>query len=139
MRHNPIVKTIGDVLIPPIFLFALYVQFHGDFGPGGGFQAGVIFAVGIILHALIYGLEKTQRLIPPAVVNVFIASGLLLYAGVGFVSLFLGSNYLDYDVLAQDPLSGQHLGIYLVELGVGLTVAAVMVMVFYAFSGRGQR
>ena len=36
-----------------MLLFALYVQFHGDYGPGGGFQAGVIVAVGVILHALV--------------------------------------------------------------------------------------
>jgi multicomponent Na+:H+ antiporter subunit B len=66
------------------------------------------------------------------------ALGLLLYAGVGVVTLLLGAEFLNYNVLATNPLAGQHLGIFLIELGVGITVAAVMVMIFYAFAGRGQ-
>ena len=57
INKNPILKETARVMVPVIVLYALYIQFHGDFGPGGGFQAGVIFAIGIILHALILGLE----------------------------------------------------------------------------------
>lgn len=136
MRRNPIVREISDFLIPPILLFALYVQLHGDYGPGGGFQAGVIFAAGIILYSLMYGLERAQRLIPPSVVRIFFACGVLLYAGVGVAGLLLGGNFLNYSVLAHDPVHGQHLGITLIELGVGITVASAMITIFYAFAGR---
>ncbi len=136
MKRNPVLRVITDLLLPPILLFALYVQFHGDYGPGGGFQAGVIFAAGIILYALVYGLKKTQRVLPPQRIRVFVALGVLLYAGTGIAGLLLGGNYLDYNVLGSNPLAGQHLGILLVELGVGITVAAVMIMVFYMFAGR---
>ena len=44
MINFPIIRVVTKLIIPYILLFALYVQFHGDFGPGGGFQAGVIFA-----------------------------------------------------------------------------------------------
>ena len=136
MDDRVILRVGTKILSPFILLFALYVQFHGDFGPGGGFQAGVIFAAGIILYALIYGLDRTQRLLPLGVVRIFISVGLLLYAGVGVVSLLLGGNYLDYNVLAEDPVAGQHLGILLIELGVGITVAAVMIAIFYTFAAR---
>ena len=43
MRHNVILRVVSKLLIPVILMFALYVQWHGDFGPGGGFQAGTIF------------------------------------------------------------------------------------------------
>ncbi|MHC4448339.1 MAG: cation:proton antiporter, partial [Planctomycetota bacterium] len=56
----------------------------------------------------------------------------------GVAGLLLGGNYLDYGVLAQDPVSGQHLGILLIEFGVGTTVAAVMITIFYNFAGRGR-
>ena len=138
MRRNPVVKQVSDLLIPAIVLFGLYVQFHGDFGPGGGFQAGVIVAVGIILYTLVYGLQHTQRLIPLAAVRVLAASGLILYAGVGFASLLLGGEYLNYDLLASDKIRAQHIGIILIEFGVGTTVAAVMITVFYMFAGRGR-
>ena len=66
--------------------------------------------------------------------RILAASGLLLYAGVGVTSMFLGANFLDYNVLAHDPLHGQHWGIFWVELGVGLTVTSVMLSIFYAFT-----
>ena len=134
MQHHFVLRVIARLLLPSILLFALYVQFHGDFGPGGGFQAGVIFAAGIILYGLVFGLDNVRRVIPPKVVRTLIASGLLLYAGVGLASILLGGNYLEYGVLSANPVAGQHLGIMLIELGVGVTVASVMISLFYAFS-----
>ncbi len=136
MKDYLVLRVVGKVLVPQILLFALYVQFHGDYGPGGGFQAGVIFAAGIILYALIFGLDTARRVITPNAVRVCISLGVLLYAGVGFVTIFLGGAYLDYNVLGHDPVHGQHLGILLVELGVGVTVAGVMIAIFYSIAGR---
>ena len=65
--------------------------------------------------------------------------GVLLYAGVGVFNLLVGGNFLDYNVMAKDPTLGQHLGIWLVELGVGLTVASVMVTIFFTFAGHRDR
>jgi multicomponent Na+:H+ antiporter subunit B len=136
MRRQPIVRVTSKTLIPAILLFALYVQFHGDFGPGGGFQAGVIFASGFILYALLFGVAKARRVAPPGVVRVTLASGVLLYAGTGVAGLFLGGNYLDYGVLGHDPVHGQHLGIMLIEFGVGTTVASAMITIFFIFAGQ---
>ncbi|MDG4594688.1 MAG: Na(+)/H(+) antiporter subunit B [Candidatus Contendobacter sp.] len=139
MKRYTIPRLGTRLLLPLILLFALYVQFHGDYGPGGGFQAGVIFGAGFILYALIYGLDNARRLMPPWLLRIGVSLGVLIYAGVGLVGLFLGGNYLDYGVLdSHDPAHGQHLGILLVELGVGITVSAVMVTIFYAFAGRGR-
>lgn len=139
MRQYSIPRLITKLLLPLILVFALYVQFHGDFGPGGGFQAGVIFGAGFILYALIYGLDEARRILPPWLLRIGVSLGVLIYAGVGIAGLLLGGNYLDYGVLdAHDPAHGQHLGILLVELGVGITVSAVMVTIFYAFAGRGR-
>ena len=136
MKDYLVLRVIVKLLVPQILLFALYVQFHGDFGPGGGFQAGVIFAAGIILYALISGLDTVRRVIPPTIVRVCMSLGVLLYAGVGVMTMFLGGAFLGYDVLAHVPVDGQHLGILLVELGVGLTVAGVMISIFYSIAGR---
>ena len=136
MKNQIIPRVIAKLFIPLILLFALYVQFHGDFGPGGGFQAGVIFAAGFVLYTLIYGLNAAKRVARPAVVEIVIALGLLLYAGTGVVGMIKGGRYLDYGVLGADPVHGQHLGILLIELGVGITVASVIIGVFFAFVGR---
>ncbi|HSR71017.1 MAG TPA: Na(+)/H(+) antiporter subunit B, partial [Kiloniellales bacterium] len=134
-RHV-VLRVITKLLLPFILLFALYVQFHGDFGPGGGFQAGVIFGAGFILYTLIYGVETARRVMPRELLHALMAIGLLLFIGVGYAGLLLGGKFLDYDVLAHDPLHGQHLGILLVELGVGITVAATMITAFFTFAGR---
>ena len=138
MKRNPILRIVAKFLIPLIILFALYVQFHGDFGPGGGFQAGVIFSAALILYALVFGLDAAEKIIPPHILRLLASAGVVLYASVGVVSLFLGANYLDYSVLGSTQIKGQHLGILLVELGVGMTVTAIMLIIFFAFAGRGR-
>ena len=136
MKDNPVLRVVTKITIPIILLFAMYVQFHGDYGPGGGFQAGVIFAAGFILYGLVFGASAVRRVVSPGILRLLTALGLLLFAGVGILTMLLGGDYLDYNTLGQDPLHGQHLGIFLVELGVGITVAAVMITVFLAFAGR---
>jgi multicomponent Na+:H+ antiporter subunit B len=136
MTHDLILRVVAKLLIPFILLFALYVQFHGDLGPGGAFQAGVIVAAAIIFYAIIFGLPEARRLLPDAVVESMVAAGVLIYAGVGLVGLLLGGNYLDYFVLDHDPVHGQHRGIFWIEVGVGITVTGVMLKLFYMFAGR---
>jgi multicomponent Na+:H+ antiporter subunit B len=138
MRRQPILRVTSKTLIPAILLFALYVQFHGDFGPGGGFQAGVIFASAFILYALLFGVADARRVAPARLIRSTLALGVLLYAGVGVFGIILGGNYLDYSVLAHDPVHGQHLGIMLIELGVGMTVASAMITIFLIFAGQDR-
>jgi multicomponent Na+:H+ antiporter subunit B len=139
MKNDPIPRVIAKIFIPFILVFALYVQFHGDFGPGGGFQAGVIFSGGIILYSLIFGVSITQNLIPAILFEIFSAIGVLLFGGVGVVCMFMGGEFLNYSVLLGDAVSGQHLGILLIELGVFITVASVMLKLFYLFASRSQK
>ena len=186
MKTFPVIRVVSKLVIPYILLFGFYVQFHGDFGPGGGFQAGVIIATGLILYGLVFGLPAVKRVAPPKIVEKLVAAGLLLYGGTGVLTMLLGGNFLDYDVLdfktiekiestdhatetaeqidheqnddshvgehaAEDESHseheahheelhffprGQHLGIFLVELGVGITVTSVMTIIFYCFAGR---
>jgi multicomponent Na+:H+ antiporter subunit B len=135
-RKLVVLRVIAKLFFPLILLFALYVLFHGDYGPGGGFQAGVIFATGFILYALAFGLGNAQRVIPHRLLRIMAAVGVLIYAGVGIESMLLGGKFLEYKVLADDPVAGQHLGIMLIELGVGITVAAVMLIIYYGFVSR---
>ncbi len=138
--ESTILRVVTKQMVPGILLFGLYVQFHGDYGPGGGFQAGVIFASGVVLYTLVFGLEQTRRAVSPLVLMRLAPMGVLLYAGTGLVSLLQGRAFLDYAALnPEHPSHGQHWGILLVELGVGITVASVMILVFYSFAGRGRR
>ena len=138
MKREPVLRVVGKLLIPYMLVFALYVQFHGDFGPGGGFQAGVITAAAVIFYALIFGLPAARRVVPEALVETMVALGAFIYMGVGFAGLALGGNFLDYFVLDPDPVAGQHRGIFWVEIGVLVTVSGVMLKIFYMFAGRGR-
>jgi len=138
MRLDVIFRVTTKMVIPFVLIFALYVHFHGDYGPGGGFQAGVIAAGAVILYAIIFGVEAAQRIVPQWLVALLIPLGVLIYAVTGAVSFIYGMNYMDYGALAHHPKHGHHLGILLVETGVITTVASTMTAIFYAFVERGR-
>ncbi len=138
LREDLIPRVIGRLLVPIILLFGLYVQFHGEYGPGGGFQAGALIAAGFILYALVEGEQRTLEALPKSALMALTVTGALLYGGVGLAGILLGSEFLDYSVLAANPVKGQQMGIILIEAGVGLTVTGVLLSIFHAFAARDQ-
>jgi multicomponent Na+:H+ antiporter subunit B len=139
LRHHLIPRLVGRGMVPFILLFAFYVQFHGEYSPGGGFQAGAIAAASIILYSLLEGDDRGRELVPEGLLRVMLAGGAFLYGAVGIACMALGGNFLDYSVLADVPSDGQHLGLLLIELGVGITVSGVLLTVFHAFARRASR
>ncbi|MEJ2383539.1 MAG: DUF4040 domain-containing protein [Xanthomonadales bacterium] len=138
LRDDLIPRVVGRLLVPFILLFGLYVQFHGDYGPGGGFQAGALVAAAFILYALVEGEDRTLEALPFNALLTLMVSGALLYGLVGLAGIVFGGTFLDYSVLADDPVAGQHLGILLIEAGVGLTVTGVLLAIFHAFAARDR-
>lgn len=138
MRLDLILRVGAKLILPFMLLFALYVQFHGDYGPGGGFQAGVIAAGMVILLAITFGLDAAQRVAPQGLVERMVPLGVLVFAGTGVVGLLMGKNFLDYAVFSRTPAHGHELGIFLVEAGVLITVSGTMTALFYAFVERGR-
>lgn len=139
MKQYPVLRITAKYLIPSMVLFAFYVLFHGEYSPGGGFQAGVIFSAAFILYGVVFGVEVAEQVAPPELLRALSCIGVLIYAGVGVVSWSLGGNYMEYRVLGDNPISAQQLGILLVEVGVGITVAAVMITIFFAFARRERQ
>jgi multicomponent Na+:H+ antiporter subunit B len=138
LRHYLIPRVVGRLFIPFVLLFGLYVQFHGEYSPGGGFQAGAIIASSIILYALLEGEDRALQVIPRRVLNGLTAGGALLYGSVGIAGMLAGGNFLDYSVLASDPVKGQQMGLLIIEAGVGITVTGVLLTIFHAFAARGR-
>ncbi|MEM0977839.1 MAG: Na(+)/H(+) antiporter subunit B [Pseudomonadota bacterium] len=137
MQHHLILRVVVKILVAAIILFALYVQFHGDFSPGGGFQAGVIMAAAFILYGIVFGMAKVKQVVPEWVVHRMMGLGVLIYAGCGVASMFLGYEFLNYNAFTpHHPSHGQHYGLLIVEFGVGVTVTGVMISIFYAFASR---
>ena len=139
LRHHLIPKVVGSLLVPFIILFGLYVQFHGEYSPGGGFQAGAIIATAFILHALLVGETAALKAIPRNVLLIMTVVGASLYGMVGIAGILMGGNFLDYSVLHSDPVAGQQLGIIIIEAGVGITVCGALLSIFHAFAARGSR
>ena len=140
--YDLIVKTTCRLIIPLIQIFALYVIAHGHHSPGGGFQGGVILGASIILYALVFNLRSAIARIGERLMAIMCAVGVFLYAATGVVCMLYGSDYLNYRALARlfgmDPVAERSLGILLVEIGVGISVMAVMVILYYNLSSGGR-
>lgn len=130
MQQHIIRRTVIKILIPFIQLFGLYVIAHGKFSPGGGFQGGVILGVSVILYILVFGLEEGSRRITTNARDFLVSAGVLIFGVIGLFSLPLGGKYLQYGSLMDDPKMGNYFGILGVEIGIGVTVAAVMITLF---------
>ncbi len=139
MTETPslIVRYVARRAVPFIQLYALYVLGHGEDGPGGGFQGGVIFASSFVLMGLVYGWGRGREDCPERVADVIAPAGCLLYAGIGAVCLLLGGAFLQYEAFVGVDADhhakhhAHHFGLIGIELGVMLTVTASMVTLFF--------
>lgn len=139
MKYDVILRIGAKLVLPFILVFALYVQFHGDYGPGGGFQAGVMAAGMLILYAIVFGNDALTKIAPRGAVERAVPLGALLFTAVGLVGPAFGLRYLDYTPLAHDFIHAREWGILIAELGVLITVASTMTAIYYAFSERGRK
>jgi len=141
--YDLIVKTTCRLIVPFIQLFALYVIAHGHHSPGGGFQGGVILGAAMLLIAVAFDLRSAKRRLSEKTAAFLGTLGVVIYAGTGIVCALLGANYLDYSALAPllgvDPITARSHGILIVEIGVGIAVMAVMVMLYYNISSAGRQ
>ncbi|MGL9718138.1 MAG: Na(+)/H(+) antiporter subunit B [Wolbachia sp.] len=136
MIKDPVLNAVTFLMVPFIILFALYIQFHGDYTPGGGFQAGIIIASGIILYSMLFGISVTLKAIPHSMIKFTNMLGILIYGGTGITTVLLGKSFLSYGILSANNVTGQKLGIFLVELGVAFTVYSSMLIIYISFARR---
>ncbi len=137
-----IVKSGVRLLVPFVQLFGLYVIVHGHYSPGGGFQGGVVLGASFILLGLAYDLKTSIRHFSVRANAVLSNTGALLYTGVALLCALMGGLFLDYSALDKIiPLGAvgwRSFGIFLVEVGVGLTVMSIMVSLFWDISSGGE-
>lgn len=136
---SSVLDAASRLLAPFVLLFAVYVVAHGHDSPGGGFQGGVLLAVGLLLVKLVRGVPGRWE-VPPRAALAMACAGLATFAGIGFTAL-AGGNYLDYSEprWMADPVDQRVLGTLGIEIGVALAVAGVVLLVFDALSGWGER
>lgn len=139
---NIVIQTVCRLLIPPIQLFALYVIAHGHYSPGGGFQGGCILGASFILMVMAYDIKQAKRKMSEKLNTILSSVGVMIYAGIGTLCLILGANYLDYGILHKilpaGPAKARALGTFGIEIGVGITVMAVMVSIFLNIATGGE-
>ena len=137
MKDQVVLRVVAKIMIPFIIIFGLYVITHGDFGPGGGFQGGVILASAFIVYGLVFGRQELAEAIPTRIVEAAAAVGVLLYVSVGLWGILGGGNFLDYSYITpHEPMTGEAWGIILVESAVGITVSTVMIIIYNMISER---
>lgn len=131
MKDQVILRVVTKVTVPFILVFGFYVITHGELGPGGGFQGGVVLAAAFVLYGLVFGLDDLEAIVPRRVSDALAGVGVLVYAAVGLAGILGGYNFLDYTPLQiSGSEAAESWGMTLVEYGVGITVAAVMITVF---------
>lgn len=137
-----IVTNTVRLIVPVIQIFAFYVLAHGHVSPGGGFQGGVAMGASFILVALAWDLKTALLRFSIDRCFMVAALGIVIYAGIGFLSMFLGGEFLDYAHLAAVlPVShemARYHAMLGVEIGVGFTVTAIIFALYASLSTDGR-
>jgi len=121
--------TTTRFMISFILLFAFYLQFHSEISPGGGFQAGSIIALALIVYDMAIGINIALNRLKFAAIL-----GTAIYFITGLLGLFSKFEFLNYNVLYKNHLVAQKIGITLVEIGVGISVASIMLLIYFCLS-----
>lgn len=140
-RFGGIVLDISfRVLVPFTLVYGIYILTHGEFSPGGGFQAGALLAVGIVLARLIQGRDAGFNVAGEKAV-MLAGFGTFIYALTGFLPLFFGGNFLDYSYLpfpAEELHELHAIGILLIEIGVTICVMMTIIDILDAVTERAD-
>jgi multicomponent Na+:H+ antiporter subunit B len=136
-HDSTIVRTMSRLLIPLIQMFALYVLFFGQYGPGGGFVGGVMLGTSLILGILVFGPEAPPCRLAKKVIHGD-GIGLMIFAGIGGLCLIGGGQFLDYSHLQipwvdNDP-HRRYLGILLTQIGVAVDIAVTAIAIVFSLS-----
>lgn len=128
--ESPIIMTTVRLIAPMVLTFGLFITFHGADSPGGGFQGGVIIGSVVLLLAFAFGIDPTRAWVGHHVMAWLAAAGVLVFAGIGFVTLGLGGAFLEYGLLPVPDASKY--GIEAVEVGgIGAIISGVVMAIFF--------
>lgn len=130
---SPIVLLGSRLLTPYIMVFGWYVIIHGHYSPGGGFQGGALLAASILLIRVAGGKQIAKLQIQEFATTPLAIIGVLIYFLTGLVAMITGGYFLDYGQLpipGMDPAYLRYTGILIIEVGIGLAVMAILVMIY---------
>jgi multicomponent Na+:H+ antiporter subunit B len=134
-----IVRKLGQVLIPLVQLFAIYILFFGQYSPGGGFVAGVMLGASFIFAILVFGPNSPSGVRAKRVQHGD-GLGLMVFAGVGGLCLIGGGEFLNYvhlEVPGLEPSARRSLGIVLTQMGVAIDIAVTAISIVFSLASFG--
>ncbi|MCU6763135.1 Multiple resistance and pH homeostasis protein B [uncultured Roseburia sp.] len=134
--------TILDIstrlIIPFSMMYAIYVLAAGELGPGGGFQAGAVLALGIVFSRLVKGKNSFFSISGTTAAGIA-GLGAFLYCFTGWLTFSNGGQFLEYGHLPFKWLDYVHLhelGIFLIEAGVTICVMMTITTILEALLKR---
>lgn len=92
-RHPVILATFARLLLPLALLVAIFILLRGHHQPGGGFIAGLVTAIALIMQYLANGVAWTHARLP-AQTQPLIAAGLIMALLTGLASWLFGRPFL---------------------------------------------
>lgn len=128
------------MLVPFTIVYGIYVLCLGEFSPGGGFQAGALLSVGVLLSRMIMG-EKAKFNVSGKTSVVLAGVGTFLYTFTGWLTLFGGGRFLEYDFMPihMEPTHEMHaMAIFMIEIGVAVCVMMTIINLMDAIIKRGD-
>lgn len=131
---SPVVTKTVRAVSPFVLTFGLFVVLHGTKSAGGGFQGGVIVASVVVTLAFVFGIRQTAAALGRQPLVWGAASGVVLFGAVAAGSALTGGAFLEpsqYPVPTAYPVE-------LVEVGIGVTVASIVTLLFLELAGRGR-
>jgi multicomponent Na+:H+ antiporter subunit B len=130
-----IVRTISRLLLPFMLLFGAYIVLHGHLTPGGGFPGGVVIAASVVMLALAYGVDDVKSKVSFLHAEMLESAGGILVVIIGVCGLLLGTFFLQ-NVFPLGSLGTLFSagGLPLLYIGVGIKVAAGLILIFYAIA-----
>lgn len=132
-EESVVVTKAVRLVVPFVFAFGLFTMFHGTASVGGGFQGGVVVAAAIVTIAFAFGVDQTGRWLDRRFLATGAVLGIAAFAVVALGPVAAGGTVLE--VGAYPGEKGALYAIELVELGIGVTVAATIVVLFFEISG----
>lgn len=138
LERDTIIRTMGKILLPCIFVYGIYILLNGQNSPGGGFSGGAVMGTGLIITAAAFGFDRVDSFLPLRVSMWMTFLSLMFYSFAKGYVFFTGANGLENHIPKGVPgaiLSG---GLILpLDIAVGLVVAGTM-FGFYSLIRRGN-
>ena len=137
-KNDVILQTVARVLVPPIFIFGIYIILAGHLGPGGGFSGGAVIGAGLILYLNAFGFARTEKFFTAKTFRRVSFCALACYSLAKSYSFYTGANHIESIVPLGTPGAILSSGlILLLNICVGVVVAGTM-YTFYAMFRKGN-